>query len=99
MGIEASDLILSANRALWGIVTPNLRKASIRCEEKTIIVSFFYDKKITEDEKELASCAGAEVIADYPAEFFIEEELFQIASPNPLPQKGYTVYHRYEQLD
>jgi hypothetical protein len=96
MNIEPGELILSANRALWGVVTPNLRRVAIHCEEKLITLSFFYDNKISDAEEELALDAVAEVIADFPDDFDIKDELVQIAFPNRLSDKGYTVYHRHE---
>lgn len=96
MSIESTQLLLSAQRALWGVVTPNLRTVSIRLIENHICLFFYYDSSPTEMEKELAEEAATEVIADFPEPYTIECNISMIAFPQKIEPRGFLVFSRYE---
>jgi hypothetical protein len=48
------NLYLSTMRALWGIITPNVRRVSVKAENDLIKVFFHYDEEPSEEEVELA---------------------------------------------
>jgi hypothetical protein len=62
---DDKKLILSSLRALWGLVTPNLRSVSVELRDNTIFWQCIFDKDTTEDDLELMSDASGEVIADF----------------------------------
>lgn len=95
--METYKLLLSGGRALWGTVTPNLRKASIREEEDEMItIYFYYDTAPSELEKDLAECAATEVIADFPAPYGINCVKKVISYPKRVEVEGNLIYSRYE---
>jgi hypothetical protein len=88
--------ILSMNRALWGEVSPALRAARIKWNEKQVHLFFYYDGEISEKDHESAECVATEVIADFP-ELNFEVDILQWDYPKPIPQnEGELVYKRRE---
>ena len=59
-----TKVILSANRALLGAITPNLRAITLDYDEKNLILRAYFDEKVNEDEKEQIDVALTEMIAD-----------------------------------
>ena len=98
MALSSINLRLSAMRALFEKIKPNLRMASVaELEGKIIRLTFCYDGEITDEEEDLAGDAGTEVIADFPQEHLIEWDLIRCDYPEKIPSlPGYVVYARYE---
>lgn len=94
--MNIGGLRLSAMKALWGIVTPNLRKVSIEEKDQVISLYFYYDQKPSEVEVDLSEDAATEVIADFPEPFLINCERKVIKAPEKINFKGYLIYSRYE---
>ena len=94
-------LILSLVRGLWGEVNPQLRQASIEADEAECIVRlrFEYDGEAQGQAQESCSCAAAEVIADFPDFWGLDEQ--HVASPFPtsLAPLEHLVYRRWEPDD
>jgi len=83
-------------RGLWGEVSPTLRAASIKSENRTIHLFFFYDGKISEEDHESAECVATEVIADFPYHKFAID-IKRLDYPARIPQDiGELVYRRRE---
>ncbi len=91
-------LRLSAMRALWGVVTPNVRKVYIKEENNVITLYFYYDKEPLEKEIELSEDAATEVIADFPEPFMIACERIINSFPQKITHSGYLIYSRFEEL-
>lgn len=94
--IQLSKLLLSSMRALWGIITPNLRKVSVELEENAVALHFYYSETPTEDEIELSEVAASEVIADFPESLLIECQRHVITPPRKIEHIGSLVYSRSE---
>jgi hypothetical protein len=94
--MDIVSLRLSAMRALWGIVTPNLRKVSIGEKDHLISLYFYYDQDPSEEEIDLSEDAATEVIADFPEPFWVSCERFVIAEPEKITFEGYLIYSRFE---
>jgi hypothetical protein len=94
--MNVGRLRLSAMRALWGIVTPNLRKVSIQEKDDVISLYFYYDQEPSEEEIELSEDAATEVIADFPEPFLISCNRCVIAYPEKINFHGYLIYSRFE---
>lgn len=88
-------LSLSIQRALLGAVTSPLREVFASFEGKTIHLYFFYHGEISEKERDLAECAGTEVVSDFP-EYMIENSITRLDAPEKISCKGRAVYSRYE---
>jgi hypothetical protein len=94
--LDRVEAIVSLNRALWGEVSPALRAAKIKCDEKSIHLFFYYDGEISEEDNESAECVATEVIADYP-KHKLEVDILRWDFPKPIPQnEGDLVYRRRE---
>jgi len=91
-----SDIRLSLQRALLDVITPSLRRVCYEMKNHNILLHFFYDIEISELERELASNAAAEVIADFPKDYAIDWKLERIGYPYQMPFAGHIVYNRYE---
>jgi hypothetical protein len=94
--MNIGSLRLSAMRALWGIVTPNLRKMSIEEKDHIISLYFYYDQEPSEEEIDLSEDAATEVIADFSEPFLISCKRFVIGYPNKINFEGYLIYSRFE---
>ena len=89
-------MLLSLMRALWGEVSPALRAASIKLDNQTVHVFFFYDGEISDEDQESAECVATEVIASFP-NYKLEVDIRRLDYPNPLPYvMGELVYKRRE---
>ena len=66
-------LKLSVQRALIGEVTDRLFGVTCGIHEKTVQIRAYYSGKVTPNDVERVSFLGAEVIADFPEPYRIEE--------------------------
>lgn len=98
--IDRVDLILSANRALLGEVRPNMRRVCIEYlkNEKKMILYFFYDSPPTQEELDydVEGTISVEMSCDFPEELNWEEKSFVLPYPAKIPDKGISVFRRYE---
>jgi len=74
-------LLLSMQRALLGAVTPNLRCVYVRLADKKIYSVFVYEKEPSVVERDAASLAGTEVIADFEKDYGISEQVVVSEAP------------------
>lgn len=93
--MDIVGLRLSAMRALWGIVTPNLRKVSIQEKDHVISLHFYYDQEPSE-EVDLSEDAATEVISDFPDPYLIACERQVVKSPEKINFTGCLIYSRFE---
>ena len=95
---SSSDLRLSLQRALLGEVHPPLRQASIEADPllKVIRLRFEYDGEPSEMVRESCSCAAAEVIADFPAPWQLDEQHAAIPAPGKMAALAHVAYRRAE---
>ncbi|MBS0651800.1 MAG: hypothetical protein JSR93_11630 [Verrucomicrobia bacterium] len=78
-----------------GEVSPKLRAAAVEEQDNVIILFFYFDGEISEEDAESAQCVGTEVIADFP-EHKIDVRLERIDYPGLIPSIGELVYKRRE---
>lgn len=90
-------LILSGVQALLGAVPPSLRSASIELREDIILWQCVFDPDASDDEIELVSVAGAEIIAGFPD--FKIEEIFIRKPTTEMPQDlKNVIFRRHEEI-
>lgn len=70
---EIAGAMLSVQRALLGEVTPDLRSVSVKVHATTITLTTTFDGEYDQMLWDAASGVAAEVIADYPSPWIIEE--------------------------
>ena len=93
----ANRLKLSAQRALLGAITPNIRAVFAELVEEDIQIYFYYDGQIQDDDEETASIVTSEIIADFDDEFDINLTTKQVDYPLDIVQtNGMCVYYRKE---
>ena len=74
-------LLLAIQRALWGAVTPNLRCVYVNLVDKQVYCTFVYEKEVSAVEREAASVAGTEVIADFEEGYTIDDRIVVSDAP------------------
>lgn len=96
--MDIGELKLSAQRALLGNVTPNLRAVCVNVEENVISAVFYCDKEISEEEFELYEQVKDQIIADFCnlQELEFSLETVRLDYPKKMPLKGFWVYYRNE---
>ena len=94
--MNIGGLRLSAMRALWGIVTPNLREVSIQEKDNVICLYFYYDQEPSEEEIDLSEDAATEVIANFSDPFLIDCSRCVMSYPEKINFEGYLIYSRFE---
>lgn len=83
--------------ALLGAVTKNMRNIAVDIYENKILLYFFIDGQVQDDDKENISIIEAEVIADFEDDFDIETIIKRIDCPEPIILgQGYSVFQRKE---
>lgn len=91
-------ILLSAQRALLGHVTPQLRAVSVDADpnRQQLAIRFVFDGEPSESVREAASCAATEMIADYPDPWTIDEEHVVCPAPAQMEHLRHLVYARCE---
>ena len=88
---------LSAQRALLTHVVPALRSVSLGIDElhKTWSIRFCFARTPSNSERDAASCAAGEIIADFPE--WVADEQYEVVEPPTKPALlKWVVYHRCE---
>ena len=89
-------LRLSAQRALTGNVPTSLRAASLEMRDTTIFFQAVFEPGASDDDRELLSVAGAEIIADFAAPTTLNQEFLELAPPAEPPHLRHLVFLRWE---
>ncbi|MCS3404889.1 MULTISPECIES: hypothetical protein [Pantoea] len=90
-------LKLSMQSALLGAVAENMRNIAVDIYENKILLYFFIDGEIKDDDKENISIIEAEVMADFEDDFDIETIIKRIDCPEKIILgQGYSVFQRKE---
>nr|WP_298123131.1 hypothetical protein [uncultured Pseudoxanthomonas sp.] len=91
-------LLLSLQRALLGEVHPDLRQASIEADPtlRVVRLRFEYDGNPIGISQESCSNAAAEVIADFPGPWQLDEQHVAVPTTAPLAPLLHIAYRRAE---
>ncbi|KJF43708.1 hypothetical protein [Draconibacterium sediminis] len=92
---EDIKLILGSVRALWGMVTPNLRSVSVELQDETIFWQCIFDEEASDDDLRLMNDASAELIADFDTNK-IEEKILRVSFPREMIHLKNLIYLRKE---
>jgi hypothetical protein len=76
-------LKLSIQRALLGEVTDRLIAVTCGLEKRRIQIRAYVSGKVTEEDIERIQCVGAEVIADFPNGYTIDESSVSVDDGEP----------------
>ncbi|WHQ76816.1 hypothetical protein [Pantoea sp. Lij88] len=87
---------LSAQRALLGNITNNIRAISALLEGDDITLKFFYDGIISEDDEENASIVETKIIADLDDSSVVHTVVTRLDYPEPIKCNGFLLYLRKE---
>ena len=99
MGVEDDISVrLSAQRALLGHTTPELRAVSVDVDPQSrrVSVRFVFDGEASESVLDAASCAGTEILSDYPEGWDIDEQFVNVPAPQQIAHLRFVVYARCE---
>ena len=96
---DRSQLLLSLQHALLGVVHSQLRQASIELDpgSQLVRVRFEYDGQPDSATKESCSGAATEVIADFPAPWDLDVQHRAVPYPERLVGLKHVAYRRAEQ--
>jgi hypothetical protein len=96
--IERSSLILSANRALWGEVSPAVRAVFVREDGNNVQIQFIMDGPISDEDYFSISRVGSQLAADFPMHQ-VKESGVRLDLPNPVPRSEgwYLVFMRRDE--
>ena len=87
-------LLLAAQRALVGNITPNLRSFSVEKDGRTLRTLAVFAEDPTVDEIELMQCVGTEIIADFVDALITEDVVVSVARPTR--QLRHVAYERWD---
>ena len=75
--------LLALQRALLGVITPNLRAVitDIRQEERLLYIRFYYDRDISRDTLESWEYALTKSIADVGADYLTDARIERLLIP------------------
>ena len=91
-----AKVLLSVQRALLGEVTPDLRGVSVEVNDNRVRLTSYFADKVTEDQKDVVSTITAEVAADLPHDWTIEDDLVTAPVSGRLPENVIWAYRRKE---
>lgn len=97
-GERRAEAIIFMNRALTGMVTPELRGVVIRAGDNLVHARMTYEREPTEDDREPASEVGTEIIADDLPEVEVivqADAVLPAVRPELRPEESW-VYRRRE---
>lgn len=90
------QLQLSAQRALLGVVTPNLRAVSLQRRADAVHWLAVFAEEPTEQERILISVAASEVVADFSDALQLVDEVLVAPPPEEVQHLEHLVYARHE---
>jgi hypothetical protein len=84
--MERKDILLSAQRAMLGMITSNMQAITIRYKTMPLILRVYFKTQPSEDECELVKEITTEIIADFDEKeiTYIKEEIFVEKKPECL---------------
>ncbi|WP_061249968.1 hypothetical protein [Leptospira alstonii] len=95
--IDRKSVLLSAQRALLGNISPNLRAVSIGFTEQSISIRFYYETQPSEIEYDLVDSITSEILADFDHINNIDEEIIVTQEKaNQLNGLNDWIYLRFE---
>ena len=93
---EEAGLMLAMQRALLSRVPPSLIAVSVELDFDAVRVRYIFDDTATEDDKELLSEAGTELIGEFSESYRIEEEFLVVQERSEMEHFSSLVFLRYE---
>ena len=90
-------ILLSANRALWGAITPNLRAITVDYNKELLTLRAYFDKGASEGDKELINDALGGIMADIYQIEKCHYEPIDSPFPNKMSNLKDWVYIRHEE--
>ena len=96
--VTPQALLLSLQRALLGEIHQQLRQASIQADAAghVVHIRFEYDGHPSDMVRDSSSSAAAEVIADFPSFWRLDEQHVSIPAPHGLSPLVHVAYRRAE---
>lgn len=101
-----NSLLLSAQRALLGAITPKIRAIYLRGFEdegnlKGFALRVYFESVPTEEEQEILRIATTEIVSDFPQPLMCDEEFLVLPPPNIwiTEENEIPIYIRYEPFE
>lgn len=92
------SVLLSIQRSLWDLVTPNLRAVAVKAEAPVVAARFIFENDPTEEDRENVSEAETSTIADFHEDVVVTFSPVWIPATEPrdLEASEHWVYLRKE---
>jgi len=90
--MKRNDILLSAQRAMLGVVTPNMQAITISYKNVPVILRVYFKIHPTQNECELIKEITSEIVADFEEITDIKEEVFVDQKPECLDDWLYLQY-------
>lgn len=90
--MERKEILLSAQRAMLGLITPNMQAITISYKNMPVILRVYFKIQPTQDECELIEEITSEIVADFEEITDIKEEIFVAQKPECLDEWLYLQY-------
>lgn len=82
--MERKEILLSAQRAMLGALTPNMQAITISYKDMPVILRVYFKTQPSQDECELIKEITSEIVADFEEITDIKEEYFVNQKPECL---------------
>ena len=79
-----------------GAIPTSLRAYSVEFSGQVIRVRSVFDETWTDEDKELLSVVGTEIVSDFHTSFTIEEEFLSVPKCEPMKKLAHLIYLRHE---
>jgi hypothetical protein len=93
---EEAGLMLAAQRALLSRVPQSLIAVSVELDFDAVRVRYIFDDSATENDKQLLSEAGTELIGEFSESYRIEEEFLVVSERSDMEHFSSLVFLRHE---
>lgn len=84
MSVVRTSVLLSLQRALLGMVTPDLRSVEVALDGDRVHGLFTYDGEVTDDHREIVGEVEGMVIGDVDDDVEVRFEIERVTPPAPL---------------
>jgi hypothetical protein len=93
-----TQVLLSLQRALWGVITPDIRAIAVGWSQRIVRVRFLYDHSPTDADREVVGEVETDVVADLPVGIPTEftADFVPEGKPALSPEEGWWAYMRRE---
>jgi hypothetical protein len=96
MNDRKHQVLVAVQQALLGEVSARLRAVTVAYDKKSIHFECYYDKEITDSDRDAMSCVETELMAIFPETHTITHNIQRKDYPEPIPKEMTWTFFRKE---